>query len=130
MGSSISNLFQLEGGDDQNSPDSNQVDRVVKTIHVYIDSQIEFDIPITGFQEETLSCGWLLNESTRRYKILKTKGKRKRIVALKSTDQAEGLDMYLLSPQNSLKPLPDGLFLIAHLKKLSGDKEVNINSFE
>ena len=38
--------------------------------------------------------------------------------------------MYLLQPQNSIKPLPDGLFLLAHLQKQSGDKEVGISSFE
>lgn len=105
-------------------------DPVSKTIHIYVDAKIEFDIPITVLQEETLTCGWLLSEASRRYGILKTNGKRKKIVALKSTDQAEGLDMYLLDAKNSLKPLPDGLFLIAHLKKLSGDTDVSINSFE
>ena len=52
-------------------------------MHIYVDAQIEFDIPIT---ENSLTTGWLLNEATRRYRILKTNGKRKRIVALKSSD--------------------------------------------
>lgn len=57
--------------------------RIIKTIHVYVDSQIEFDIPITS---DDLTCGWLLKETTRRYITLKREGKRRKIVALKSTD--------------------------------------------
>ena len=49
--------------------------------------------------------------------------------------------MYLLNPKNSIEPLPNGTFLIAHLKskwlqsltlcvELTGEKNITVNSFE
>ena len=54
-----------------------------KSFHIYVDTKIEFDIDL---REKGLTCGWLLSETTRRYNLLKTHGKRKRIVTLKSSD--------------------------------------------
>jgi hypothetical protein len=107
--------------------ESSETEATVKSVHVYVEHQIEFDIPVA---DNSLTCGWLLTETIKRYRALKTKGKRKRIVALKSSDQSEGLDVYLLHPENSLEPLFDGIFLIAHLQKLTPDEKVSINSFE
>ena len=56
----------------------------IKTVHIYVDAQIEFDIAL---HDQTATCKWLLDEVTKRYRALKTSGKRKKIVALKSTDQ-------------------------------------------
>ena len=36
-----------------------------KNVHVYVDKDIEFTIPISNDQH--LTCGWLLSEVTRRY---------------------------------------------------------------
>jgi len=55
-----------------------------KTIHVYVSVDIEFDVPVP---KGNYDCAWLLAESQRRYRALKTEGKRKHITALKSTDQ-------------------------------------------
>ena len=72
MGQTISNLLE-----------SSETDDVSKSVHIYVEHQIEFDITIPS---NKMTCGWLLNETIKRYRALKTKGKRKRIVALKSSD--------------------------------------------
>ena len=69
----------------ENSKDEwNQgVQGLVDNLNHNVDKDIEFDIPI---YDRNLTCGWLLEQATRRYCLLKIKGKRKRIVALKTSD--------------------------------------------
>ena len=52
------------------------------SVHVYVDKDIEFDIGVSA----DYTCGMLLDAATKRYQQLKTQGKRRRIVALKSAD--------------------------------------------
>ncbi len=58
-----------------------QPERQQKTIHIYIDVRIEFDIVIPEGQ----TCGWLLQETVKRYRTLTSHPKK--IVTLKSSDQ-------------------------------------------
>ncbi len=72
-----------------------------KTIRVYVDKDIEFNMDIAN---DNLTCGWLLSEVTRQYIIALNKQKdlspgrkhlRNFIVALKTPDQNEAIDYWL-----------------------------------
>jgi hypothetical protein len=67
-----------------------QPEKLSKSIHVYVDVRTEFDIPVPPGK----TCGWLLQETVRRYRSLTAHPRR--IVTLKSSDQQEGLDLFLL----------------------------------
>lgn len=97
-------MYTADSSQSQNTWQGNQV----KMIRVYVDKDIEFNIPIPHTASDQLTCGWLLSEVTRRYIEALTKIKaqstqtggikkytRKMIVALKTTDQRESLDFWL-----------------------------------
>ncbi|TNV87556.1 hypothetical protein FGO68_gene11686 [Halteria grandinella] len=110
----------------------------VKMIRVYVDKDIEFNIPIPAASDQ-LTCGWLLSEVTRRYIEALTRIKiqgsgqiqkytRKMIVALKTTDQRESLDYWLTQYDRTLEVLQDGDFLIAHFAKLRETRGPSIDA--
>ena len=84
-----------------------------------IDEALEFSVEVI---DASLTCGWLLSETTRRYSSYvqcvnntqPQKVKKRLIIALKTLDQNEGLDFWLIQLSRSLEPLPSGLVLRVH----------------